>query len=129
MGKLLLLIVLALGLGLTFPESRAVILEHSAPLLDPAYAWMTNQELAQIVEDLEVHQESRGGLPAGRGEFDEWMEERYPQVGSREDGWGSHYRLEVTGESFRVISAGPSGEFGTDDDLSLQGARDPRSRR
>lgn len=123
MGRLILILLVALGLGLTFPESREVILEHAQPLIDPGRRWMTSQELGQIVADLEVHQETRDGLPLARGAFDEWMDGRYQQESSREDAWGTRYRLELRGESFRVIAAGPDGEFGTDDDMWREGAR------
>ncbi len=123
MGKFFLALVILLALGLTFPQSRAVILEHSEPLMYPAYHWMTTQEMNQMVDDLEFHQETRGGLPTARGEFDAWLDRRYPQERSRHDAWGTRYRLEVTGESFRVIAAGPDGEFGTDDDIVREGVR------
>lgn len=128
MGKILVMLIVTLALGLTFPTSRAVILDYAEPLLQPAYSWMTTQELNQIVEDLEVHQETRGELPAGRGEFDEWMDGRYPQAPSREDAWGTRYRLEVTGERFRVVSAGPDGEFDTERDIWREGERAARRR-
>jgi hypothetical protein len=129
MGKLILAFLLALGLGLTFPESRAVMVEYARPLLNPAYHWMTVQEMNQIVDDLQFHQETRGDLPSGRGQFDEWMNRRYPQAASRHDAWGTRYRLEVRGDVFRVISAGPDGEFGTDDDIVREGARGTARRR
>lgn len=123
MGKLILAVILAIALGLSFPESRAVMVEKAQPLLNPAYRWLTVQELNQVVEDLEFHQESWGDLPLGRGEFDGWMDRRYPQESSREDAWGTRYRLQVRGDGFRVESAGPDGEFGTDDDIWREGVR------
>jgi general secretion pathway protein G len=33
------------------------------------------------------------------------------------DPWDNEYKLEVTGKRFAVISAGPDGEFGTEDDI------------
>jgi hypothetical protein len=121
MGRILLLLILAFALGLTFPTSRAVIVEHSRPLLNPAYAWMTGQQMTQIVSDLELHQDSRGPLPLGRREFDEWLERRYPQESTRRDAWGTRFRLELIGDRFLVVSAGPDKEFGTDDDIVRQG--------
>lgn len=123
MGKILVLLLAAFALALTFPSSRAVVAERAEPLMQPVHAWMTNQELNQIVEDLELHQETRGPLPSARGEFDEWMDGRYPQEPSREDAWGTRYELEVTGERFRVVSAGPDREFGTERDLRREGRR------
>lgn len=126
MGKLILVIILALILGLSFPTSRAVILERAQPMLNPAYRWMTVQELNQIVVDLERHQETRGPLPTGRGEFDAWLNQRYPQPGSRRDSWGTRYGLRAVGERFEVVSAGPDREFDTEDDVIRDGQRIPR---
>ncbi|MEX0856106.1 MAG: hypothetical protein WD056_00925 [Gemmatimonadota bacterium] len=123
MGRVMILLLLALGVGLYFQQSRAVIFDTAQPLLRPAYVWMTNQELRQIVSDLETHQESRGGLPTDRGEFDLWLDGRYPQETSRIDAWGNRYRLTVTTSLFRVSSAGPDGTFDTTDDLIREGQR------
>jgi hypothetical protein len=123
MGKFLLLLLVALALGLYFPESREMIAEHSRPLLTPAYRWMTNQQLGQIVQDLQVLEGSGGALPTQRGQFDLWLDRRYPQEGSRRDAWGSRYRLEIEIHQFRVVSAGPDGVFGTEDDLFRVGVR------
>ena len=117
MGKLFLVLIVALGLGLSFPESRDVIVEHTRPLMNPASRWHTVQELSLMVEDLELHQETRGDLPRGRGEFDAWLDRRYPRESSRHDAWGTRYRLEIQGDSFRVVSAGPDETFSTDDDI------------
>jgi hypothetical protein len=126
MGKLILALIVALALGLTFPESRAVILDRSQPLLNPAYHWLTAQEMNQIVEDLEFLGQSQGRLPTARGEFDAWLDRRYPQERSRYDAWGERYRLQVTGDRFIVVSAGPDGQFGTDDDITREGQRSGR---
>jgi hypothetical protein len=85
---------------------------------------MTNQELRRIAEDLDVLQGSRGELPTRRGEFDAWMDRRYPQEESRLDAWGTRYRLEVFSSRYQVVSAGPDRSFRTDDDLVREGARD-----
>jgi hypothetical protein len=125
MGRLLLLLLVGLGVALYVDRSRAWLVERAGPLATPWHRWMTNQELDRIVEDLELHQATRGGLPiGGRGEFERWMADRYPQPRSRMDAWGTPYRAELAGQGrFRVVSAGPDGEFGTPDDLWREGAR------
>lgn len=128
MGRILLLLLLGFAAALYFPQSREVIVDRSRPLANPAFRWMTTQQLNRIVEDLDVHQQSRG-LPVGRGEFDLWLDRRYPQERSRMDAWGTRYRLEVRGETYRVISAGPDGEFGTEDDIVREGMRSSAIRR
>lgn len=37
--------------------------------------------------------------------------------GALEDPWGETYKYEQKGKKFAIISAGPDGEFGTDDDI------------
>jgi len=132
MGRFLLILLILLALGFTFPQSREILTDVSQPVRDmamhPFRAWVTNQELRQIVVDLERHEDTRGNLPMRRGEFDAWLESRYQQESSRVDSWGTRYGLEVVGDGFRVISAGPDGEFGTDDDLVQEGRR-ARARR
>jgi hypothetical protein len=128
MGRLLIVLLIVLGLALYFPESRGRILERARPLATPVYAWMTNQELRRIAEDLDVFQTSRGELPTRRGEFDDWLDRRYPLEESRVDAWGTRYRLEVFSSRFEVLSAGPDRSFRTDDDLIREGVRDAVSR-
>lgn len=132
MGRFLLILVILLALGFTFPQSREVILDVSEPArnlaMQPFRSWVTNQELRQIVVDLERHEDMRGNLPIRRGEFDAWLDSRYQQESSRVDAWGTRYGLQVVGDRILVISAGPDGQFGTDDDLVQEGLR-ARARR
>jgi len=128
MGRILLLLLVVLGIGLYRPDSRAVILDHASPLTNPALRWMTNQELRQIVDDLDVVQGSGQTFPSRPEQFDAWMDRRYPQEGSRMDAWGNRYRLNVTATHFRVISAGPDGIFGTEDDVFREAPRSPGGR-
>ena len=37
--------------------------------------------------------------------------------GALEDPWGNEYKLEKNGKKIAVVSAGPDGEFGNDDDI------------
>lgn len=129
MGRVILVLLAALVAAFFYEPSRTVILETAGPLANPAFRWMSNQEMKQIVADLELLDQTRGDLPYRSGEFDAWLDSRYPQPRSREDAWGTRYRLEVVGRTFRVIAAGPDGEFGTEDDLVLEGDRAPGPRR
>ncbi|MEX2526652.1 MAG: hypothetical protein WEA09_03365 [Gemmatimonadota bacterium] len=123
MGKIFLLLLAGLGAGMYFPQSRAVIMETIQPALNPAYAWMTRGEMDQMISDLELADRTSGGIPAGRGEFEPWLERRYPQEASRVDGWDTMYRLEASRNQFTVISAGPDREFGTADDIRMTAER------
>jgi hypothetical protein len=132
MWKFLLYLVIAFALGMTFPQSREIIMDVSEPVREavanPFRAWVTRNEMAQIVTDLERHEDTRGNLPMARGQFDRWLDDRYQQESSRVDAWGTRYAMEVRGDVIRVLSAGPDGAFGTDDDLVKEGLR-ARARR
>lgn len=54
------------------------------------------------------------GLPGTLGELRRF----HPTAGTLADGWGRAYRYEkLPEESFRLVSAGPDGAFGTGDDM------------
>jgi len=127
-GRFLILLLILLGVGLYLPRTRETILTTARPLMAPVNRWMTNQELTRISEDLEILEGSEGALPIRRGEFDAWLERRYPQEASRVDAWGTRYRLEVSLSSFRVVSAGADRTFQTEDDLTREAPRDLNSR-
>jgi hypothetical protein len=129
MGRLFLLLLVAFGIALYVPASRAAIAEAAHPLANPAYRWMSHQQMNQIVDDLEVVLNTGARLPVARGEFDAWLDRRYRQPRSREDAWGTRYQLRVRGNTFEVVSAGPDGTFGTDDDLVRAGSLVPTGNR
>lgn len=128
--KVFVLLVLAFVLAMFVEDSRAVILDFASPAMQPAYRWMATQEMKQISGDLETHYVSQGSLPFARGEFEGWLRDRYRDDRYHTDSWGTPYRLRVEGNSYQVISAGTDGEFGTDDDLVVEGSvgGPPRSR-
>ena len=123
-GRLLIVLAILLAVGLYLPDSRALVVDWVEPVLQPGRRWMTSQELRQIAQDLDIYMESRGGAPLRRGEFDSWLDRRYPQLRSRLDSWDTRYGAELTRSAVRVISAGPDRQFGTADDLSWEELRD-----
>jgi hypothetical protein len=129
MGRLFLLLLVAFGIALYVPESRAAIVEVAHPLANPAYRWMSHQQMNQIVDDLQIVVNTGARVPIARGEFDNWLDGRYKQSRSREDAWGTRYQFRVRGSSFDVLSAGPDLEFGTDDDLVRTGSMVPTATR
>jgi hypothetical protein len=128
-GRLFLLLLVALGAGFYFPESRAILVERLQPALNPGYRWASGGEMKQIVRDLQEWERVGRGLPVGRGEFEPWLRNRYQMLESTMDSWGTTYRLEVRGREVRVISAGPDRTFGTPDDLVETGELPPERRR
>lgn len=129
MGRLLLLLALALGAGFYFPQSREVLVDFLRPALNPGFRWATGGEMKQIVSDLQEWERVGRPMPTGRGEFEVWMRNRYQMRESSMDSWGTRYRLEVRGREVRVISAGPDRTFGTEDDLVQSGELPPERRR
>ena len=123
-GRLFILLVAVVGVGLYFPGSRAFMVDWSQPVLEPGERWMTRQELRQIATDLDQFTEGRGAAPLRRGEFDSWLDRRYPQASSRVDSWDTRYSAEVSRSEVLVISAGPDRRFGTADDLEWERSRD-----
>lgn len=123
-GRLLILLAIVLAIALYLPDSRALMGRWMQPLLTPGYRWMTNRELDQIATDFEIYLDARDFSPLRRGEFDAWLDGRYPQSKSRIDSWGTRYTVRTSRSGFRVISAGPDRELGTDDDLVVEGSRD-----
>lgn len=122
-GRLLIVLAVALGIGLYLPDSRALIGEWTSPLMEPGRRWITGQELEQIATDFGIYLGGKGLEPLRRGEFDQWLDSRYPQTRSRVDGWGSRYTGRVTRSGFEIVSPGPDGILETDDDLSATGTR------
>ena len=46
---------------------------------------------------------------------------------NRYDPWDNEYKIEIKGKKVIVISAGPDGEFGTEDDIRSDRKRKPKS--
>jgi hypothetical protein len=124
LGRLFLLLLVVLGVGLYLPDTRARILERARPVIEPGYRWITQQELNRIAADFEVYISGRGVEPVALREFDTWLDDRYPRPRSRVDSWGSRYSVEVTRIGFTVRSAGPDLAPRTADDLVAEGIRD-----
>jgi hypothetical protein len=99
----LLLILAACDPG-TGPSARG----KSVASVEDARVFRARLEMRQLAADLEQHRALRGDWP------EDWAAVRR----SGKDPWGGDYAFETEGESAIVFSAGPDGEFGTDDDLA-----------
>ena len=127
MGKLILILLLALGAGLYFPQTRGVIMEFVAPALNPLLAWQTRGEMEQIARELQNLNRQGDPLPAEGEEFGHWVARRF-QGGSSLDAWGHSYSLKIWPDSVGIISSGPDAQVRTGDDI-LHTARIQRQRR
>lgn len=126
-GKVLLILLAALAVGLYIPESRAKIWDTVEPVTRPFYGWMTRGEMERIADDLVEYERGYHQFPGPRG-FDAWMDDRYQDQMLTRDSWETRYQLRGGSRgAFRVISAGPDRAFDTEDDLVIEGTR-PDSR-
>ena len=131
MGKILLLAALVLGAALYFPESRPVVMDMLAPVLNPVFRWQTNEELSSIVRELQkIQREGRQPLPLPGEEFEAWMGRNF-QGGESLDSWGNPYTMRIWRDSVGVVSRGPDLEIQTPDDIgvAMRVPRDVRRRR
>ncbi len=116
MGKFLLLLILALGASLYFPQTRPVVLDVLAPVLNPALTWQTKGEMSQIARELQTLNREGQVLPAPGQAFQTWIG-RHFQGGDQEDAWGTPYTLRVWTDSVGIVSNGPDLEIDTPDDV------------
>ncbi len=127
MGKFLLFLLLGLGAALYFPQTRPVVLDTLAPVLNPILTWQTKGEMAQITRELQMINREGQALPEPGEDFQAWMGRNF-QGGDREDSWGNPYALVTWPDSVGVVSMGPDLEIHTADDI-VETALIPRQRR
>jgi hypothetical protein len=77
------------------------------PVVEDAQVFRAQLEMKTLAAEVEQHRALRAEWPA------DWRALKR----SGRDPWGNEYALEIDGEKAQVYSAGPDGEFGTDDDL------------
>lgn len=109
----LLVVVAILGILATM----AVI--NVAGQTDSAKITTCNSSVKTIRDAAVLYQTAKGKFPRS---IDELIEEdsqgkSYLSEDSREDPWNNEYKFETKGVKFIVISAGPDGQFGTEDDI------------
>lgn len=127
MGKLFVVLVLLLGAGLYFPNTRPVILEWASPVINPALTWQTRSEMGQVTRKLQLINREGQQLPEPGQEFSDFLVRTF-QGGSSRDAWGNEYYLVVWPDSVGVVSRGPDLEINTADDV-VETARIQRQRR
>ena len=115
--KLFTLAILALGVAVAVPGSRAVLLEKATPLLDGFNAKIVPGRLEAMVTQLNARVSRGEGFPR---DWDRWLDREF--TSSPEDPWGNTYQYLNPGQNgeFDVFSYGrdgrPGGE-GLDSDL------------
>ena len=118
MTRLILLIMLGLCVWLYFPESRSMLIEAAAPVLDPVRKRGAKEEMTQIARNVVEHERLTGEMPTG-GAWLPWLEYRYADPEMRRDPWGSFYQLDAREDSVAIVSLGPDRLRSTGDDFSV----------
>ena len=114
-GKIFMLLLVALGIAMAVPSSRARLVEEATPVLDSFKARLVPSRLEAMADQLEVRIGRGESFPAN---FNGWLDRSYS--GIPEDPWGQYYYLETSRRRFTVGSAGPDGEKGTPDDIEVE---------
>jgi hypothetical protein len=83
---------------------------RSAPIVEDTQVFRAQLEMRQLAAEIAQHHALRGEWPA------DWRTLKR----SGKDPWGGDYQFEIDGEIVTVFSAGPDGEFGTDDDVGAR---------
>lgn len=126
MGKLILLIILGLVVGMYFPDSRAVLLEKGEPALRPVLRWNAVSEMEKIAQGVQTLENVERRVPA-KGEWLKWVNANYVGDAVR-DPWGSVYGYEVQPDSFAIHSNGPDRLMKTEDDIRVVFVRNWRAK-
>jgi hypothetical protein len=111
-GKLILLLLLALGVGLALPSTRPRIV---GPVVARIYAEMTPRRLEMIATRLDDERATGQALPDNDG-LERWIL-RNTTLSPR-DPWGNRYYIERRGDGFVLGSNGPDGVRGNADDIT-----------
>ena len=118
MYKVILAVAILLGAALYFPQTRPVVAETLAPVMNPVFTWQTKGEMGRIRRELETLQREGDFFPAPGEGFQRWMNRNF--LGrARSDAWGMDYTLRVWRDSVGVVSNGPDLEIETSDDIIL----------
>lgn len=122
--KLFMLLLIALGVGLAVPSTRAEInrqtvvraRDYIGMRLDPG-------RLEAMANQIDVRVGRAEGLP---GDFQAWIRRDY--TGPERDSWGTPWYIGGSRGIYIVGSAGPDRERGTADDITVT-RRLPQERR
>jgi hypothetical protein len=115
MGKLIMMLIVALAIGMTIPRTRAMIEEEVKPLVDHFKVKITAGRLKAMADELAVRVERGEGYPP---DWSGWLEMDFS--GDPIDLWGHQYFMTHSQDGFTVGSNGPDGIRGTADDLEVK---------
>lgn len=113
-GKLFLVLLIALGIGMAVPSTRARMEAAAAPLMNTVKGKLVPSRLEAMADQLEVRLRRGEGFP---GNWALWLDRDFS--GAPEDPWGNVYYLQSGRGSFTVGSMGPDGQENTADDIKV----------
>jgi hypothetical protein len=113
-GKLLLVILAALGVAMAVPSTRARMEAAAAPVMNGFKAKLVPSRLEAMADQLDFRLKRGEGLP---GNWGLWLDRDF--TGAPEDPWGKLYYLQGGRGSFTVGSMGPDGLENTADDIKV----------
>lgn len=116
MGKIFLIVLVALGAALLFEGPRTAVFQKAKPLLDPYFVMATRSEMDKIAQDLQLYERENFGRLPDRRNFAEWVENNYAGDAGI-DSWGSAYEYVLARDSFYLRSPGPDKLRSTEDDI------------
>jgi hypothetical protein len=114
--KVVLILLVLLGAAFYFPQTRPVVVDTLAPVMNPVLTWQTRGEMEGIVRELQTMSREGGDLPTPGESFDAWMLRNF-MGGSKTDAWGVNYTLRIWRDSIGIVSNGPDREIETPDDI------------
>ena len=121
-GKLLMLVIVALGIGLAIPKTRPRLVN---PVMNRINQKIVPQRLENIAAQLDQMTLRGEALPTGSWEG--WIEAYTSQPAH--DPWGNVYYLDRTRDGYTLGSTGPDKKKGTADDMTVKRTIASRRRR
>jgi len=116
MFRFFLLIIFGFVAAMYFPDSRAMLLERGAPVIDPFLEMATTSEMNRVANDLMAYRRENFGRLPDRRQFPTWLEDQY-SGGANRDSWGNAYDYLPSRRDFELRSSGPDRVRGSADDL------------
>jgi hypothetical protein len=115
--KLFLLCIIAFGVAMAVPSTRAEIQARAVtPVMDAIGKRLVPRRLDAMADQLDVRLSRAERLPVDN--FGAWVRRDY--TGPETDPWGNPWFLQVGRRDYTVGSLGPDGAVGTDDDLTIR---------
>ena len=114
LGKIILLLILALGIGMAVPSTRAKMVDLAAPVMNKFKAKLVPGRLEVMADQLEIRVNRGEGYPSN---WEGWLNRDYSSI--PQDPWGALYYLQTSRSGFTVGSVGPDGVQGNADDIKV----------